>query len=252
MNTIRIKLIGKNLEDILPKLRERGLIPVEEDFELVVAHGGDGTLLRAEREYPGVPKLPLRDARTAPLCRDHGHDRQLDDFLAGRLRIKRLPKLEGLASGGRRIALNDIFVHNRDRSSALRYQVRIDGELYAHEIVGDSVGVATVHGSTAYYRSITHSIFRVGIGLAFSNSTEEVNHLVLPDTAEIAVKIVRGPALLAADNDPALIEIPEGGEAVIRKNPGEALIYGLDNFMCAKCRMLRHPNKHPFQNFLPL
>ena len=252
MNTKRIRLIGKNLDDIIPKLLERGFEPVEEGFELVVAHGGDGTLLRAEREYPGIPKLPLRDARTAPLCRDHDHDRQLDDFLAGKLRLKRLPKLEGLAEGSKRIALNDIFIHNLDRLSALRYQVRIDGELYANEIVGESVGVATVHGSTAYYRSITHSIFRVGIGLAFSNSTEEVDHLVLPETAEIEVKVMRGPALLASDNDPALIEIPEGGEVVIRKSPGEALIYGLDNFMCAKCRMLRHPNKHPFQNFLPL
>ena len=251
-NSIRVKLMGKNLDDIRPKLVERGFVIVEEDFEMVIAHGGDGTLLWAERDYPGVPKLPLRDARTAPLCREHDHAKQLDDFLAGKLRLRRLPKLEGGTAGGKLVALNDVFVHNRDRQSALRYQVRIDGELYATEIVGDSVGAATVHGSTAYYRSITHSIFRVGIGLAFSNSTEEVNHLVLPDSAEIEIKIVRGPAILAADNDTRLIEVPEGGEVVIRKNAGEALIYGLDNFMCAKCRMLRHPNKHPFQNFLPL
>ncbi len=248
----RLKLMGKNLDDVRPKLLARGFELVESDFELVVAHGGDGTLLWAERDYPGIPKLPLRDARTAPLCKLHQYDAVLDDFAADRLPLSALPKLEGKYGTRKLIALNDIFVHNRDRMSALRYQVRIDGELYATEIVGDSVGVSTVHGSTAYYRSITHSIFRVGIGLAFSNSTEEVNHLVLNENACVSVKIIRGPAQLVGDNSPQLIEVPENGEVLIRKSSGHALIYGLAGFMCPKCRMLRHPNKLPFQNFLPL
>lgn len=248
----RVRLIGKNLDDIRPKLLERGFEEVEENFELVVAHGGDGTLLWAERDFPGVPKLPLRDARTAPFCRLHDYDTVLDAFLADKLALTVLPKLEGRTGDARLVALNDIFVHNRDRVSALRYQVRIDGELYATEIVGDSVGVSTVHGSTAYYRSITHSIFRVGIGLAFSNSTEEVNHLVLQEDAVVTIRVIRGPALLAADNTPRMIEVPQGGEVVIRKTSGQAQIYGLAGFMCPKCRMLRHPNKLPFPNFLPL
>ncbi|MPM81325.1 NAD kinase [bioreactor metagenome] len=248
----RVKLIGKNLDDIRPKLLDRGLAVVDDNFELVVAHGGDGTLLWAERDFPGVPKLPLRDARTAPLCRVHDYDTVLDDFAAGRLPLSVLPKLEGRTRDRTLTALNDIFVHNLDRVSALRYQVLIDGELYATEIVGDSVGVSTVHGSTAYYRSITHSIFRVGIGLAFSNSTEEINHLVLHEDSVIVVRVLRGPALLVADNSPETIEVPKNGEVTIRRAAGQAQIYGLGSFMCPKCRMLRHPNKHPFQNFLPL
>jgi len=243
----RVKLMGKNLDDVRPKILARGMEIVDKDFELVIAHGGDGTLLWSERDYPGIPKLPLRDARTAPQCSKHVYDEVLDALLADKLELTVLPKLEGLYQDKRMLAVNDIFVHNLERASALRYQVLIDGELYANEIVGDSVGVATVHGSTAYYRSITQSIFRVGMGLAFSNSTEEINHLVISEKSEVAIRVFRGPALIIADNSPETIEVPEHDEVVIRQAREQAFIYGLKGFMCPECRVLRHPNKLPFK-----
>lgn len=243
----RVKLMGKNLDDVRPKILARGMEIVEDNFDLVIAHGGDGTLLWSERDYPGIPKLPLRDARTAPQCQKHGYDAVLDALFAGELEVSVLPKLEGIYQNKRMVALNDIFVHNLERASALRYQVLIDNELYANEIVGDSVGVATVHGSTAYYRSITQSIFRVGMGLAFSNSTEEINHLVISEDSEVAIRVFRGPALVIADNSPKMVEVPEHGEVIIRKAPEQAVIYGLKGFMCPECRVLRHPNKLPFK-----
>ena len=243
----RVKLMGKNLDDVRPKILARGMEIVDDNFDLVIAHGGDGTLLWSERDYPGVPKLPLRDARTAPQCQDHSYDKVLDSLLAEELEVSILPKLEGIYKDKRMVALNDIFVHNLERASALRYQVLIDNELYANEIVGDSVGVATVHGSTAYYRSITQSIFRVGMGLAFSNSTEEINHLVISEQSEVAIRVFRGPALIIADNSPVTVEVPEHGEVIIRQASEKAVIYGLKGFMCPECRVLRHPNKLPFK-----
>ena len=244
----RVKLMGKNLDDVRQKILDRGMEIVDEDFELVIAHGGDGTLLWSERDYPNIPKLPMRDARTAPQCKLHSCDAVLDRLINDELELTVLPKLEALYNGQRMLALNDIFVHNLERASALRYQVLIDDELYANEIVGDSVGVATVHGSTAYYRSITQSIFRVGMGLAFSNSTEEINHLVLSEESVVAIRVFRGPALMIADNSPKMIEVPEHGEVIIRKAVDEtAQIYGLKGFMCPECRVLRHPNKLPFK-----
>ena len=63
MKKMKIKLLGKNLGDIRPLLNELGFEECERDFELIVTHGGDGALLGAEREYPGVPKLPLTTNR---------------------------------------------------------------------------------------------------------------------------------------------------------------------------------------------
>ena len=48
---MRIKLEGKNLEDIRFLLPEYGLEECSKDFEAVVCHGGDGALLGAELYY---------------------------------------------------------------------------------------------------------------------------------------------------------------------------------------------------------
>ncbi len=236
---MKIKLLGKNLEDIRPLLNELGFEECERDFELIVTHGGDGALLGAEREYPGVPKLPLRDAATAPTCGAHSARARLEHFLSHRGEPAHLPKLMGECRGRALYGVNDVFLHRKLPTSALRYYVNIDGEPYGGEIVGDGVGLSSVHGSTAYYRSITHSIFRVGIGLAFSNSTETVDHMVLADTSTVEIEVVRGPGLLVADNS-AGIEVGEG-EVVTMHQSGEfALVYDLAGFMCPECRALRH------------
>lgn len=242
---MKVKLVGKNLEDIIPLLATYGFETADQNPELLIAHGGDGTLLTAEREFPGIPKLPLRDSRTAPLCRKHAYARQLSDFSRGLTASSKLLKLSGICGEREISGINDVFIHNLERIRAMRYRVWIDEQLYANEIVGDSVGMATPHGSTAYYRSITHSIFRVGLGLAFSNSTELVNHLVLPETAVVRIRIVRGPAEVVADNSPEVVRLDKNDEVLIRKSENMAVIHGIDNFMCQECRLLRHPNRHP-------
>ena len=245
---MKVKLIGKHLDDISPLLKTRDFELTDNTPELIIAHGGDGALLDAGRLYPGIPILPLRDQETAPLCDMHSYGKQLDDFCAGKTLKTINSKLQSSFNGREISGLNDIFIHNYNRGKAMRYRVWIDNELYANEIVGDAVGMATIHGSTAYYRSITHSIFKTGLGLAFSNSTEVVNHLVLPEDAVVRVKIIRGPGIMVADNNPEIIEIPENSEVSICKAKGKAVIYGLENFMCQGCRLLRHPSQFPDKN----
>jgi NAD+ kinase len=237
---MKIKLLGKNLDDIRPLLRELGFEESDRGFELIVTHGGDGALLGAEREFPGVPKLPLRDAATARPCPAHDARRRLEKFLAERPEPVRLPKLSGSFEGHVIYGINDVFLHRALPTSALRYRVRIDGEPYGDEIVGDGVGLSSVHGSTAYYRSITHSIFRVGVGLSFSNSTEEVDHMVLDAASAVTIRVTRGPAVLVADNTPRGIDVAEGGVVTMRQTGEYAYIYDLAGFMCPACRMLRH------------
>lgn len=246
---MNIELVGKNLDDIRPLLLERGFVIGGGKPELIVAHGGDGTFLQAERDYPGLPKLPIRDQATAPRCPEHSTEMLLELFLSGHAKLSTLPKISGSCNGRTLRAINDVFIHNLDRINALRYRVRIDKELYANEIVGDGVGLATVHGSTAYYRSITHSIFRVGIGLAFSNSTEEVSHLVLDSKSVVEIEIVRGPGIIVADNSPEQLKVDAGDIIELRQIGELAQVYELGEFMCPKCRALRHPNKLPFKGY---
>lgn len=237
---MNIRLSGKNLDDIRKELVNFPLQEDPDDFEVVITYGGDGALLGAEREFPGVPKLAIRDAATAPTCTCHQLRRVLGDFCSGRLRAFELPKIQAVCNNKILTAVNDLFLHNLDRSSALRYQVEIDGELYAPEVLGDGVCMATVHGSTAYYRSITRSIFRVGLGLAFSNSTEEADHLVLDSGSMVKLTVIRGPGIVVADNNPETVTVEVGESVFFSQSNEKALVYGLDTFMCPACRKLRH------------
>ena len=246
---MKVYLFGRNFAHIHNVLEQKGFDFSEspEQADLLIPHGGDGALLGADHDFPDKVKFPVRDAETAPLCPLHTLEKQIDLLAAGKLSLHRLPRLSGTANGKTLKALNDVFIHNCNHVMAMRYKVWIDRELYGHEIVGDGVGVSTIHGSTAYYRSITHSTFRTGIGLAFSNSTELVNHIVLPEQTQITVRILRGPCEMVADNSPDRIYMKEGDEAHIIQTQEKAEILGLDIFMCPECRMLRHSLRNSTQ-----
>lgn len=249
---MKTALYGKNTSFLEEILRKKGVEKVDKDSphkDLLICYGGDGALLSAELLYPGVPKMAVRDVETAPHCGKHSLERQIDLLLSGSLTTTLLPKLSGKAAGKEFLALNDIFIHNKNSFSALRYQIKIDDELFANEIVGDGVGAATVHGSTGYYKSITHGSFRTGIGLAFSNSTDLTNHIVLSEKSVIKVRILRGPAEMAFDNSPETILLEEGECAVIRQSEKSAIVRGLELFMCPECRRIRREQrKSGFEN----
>ena len=223
----RILVLGDDAATILPLVRNAGFSVVAEQPEIVLTYGGDGLLLHSEREWPGIPKLPLRNSRFGKKCEPSTVEEALSRLARGDLVAVRHTKVRAEARGQTRVGLNDIVVHNATPTSALRCRVWIDGEPFGEEIMGDGVVVATRFGAAAYYRSITRSIFRVGLGVAFNNSTEPVDHLVLSEASEIRVRVARGPALAAADNDTNAIALDDGDEVLIRRDPEEAVILSL-------------------------
>lgn len=243
---MKVALYGKNSESLEKILLGKGVTVVDrhrEDFDLLISYGGDGAMLGAELAYPQRLKMPVRDVETAPHCPLHSVGNQIDAMLAGKLKVTKMMKLVGMTGNVKRYAINDIFIHNMNNVSALRYQVKIDDDIYAREVVGDGVGVSTVHGSTAYYRSITHGSFRVGIGIAFSNSTELLNHLVLKEESIIKVRILRGPSELVFDNSPESVKLSEGDIVTIHKSEKTAQMLGLEVFMCPECRRIRREQR---------
>ncbi|MBV6481206.1 MAG: NAD kinase [bacterium] len=225
--TMKVALVGKSLNTVEALLPAYGLIRDDQSPEVVISVGGDGTLLSAERKYPTIPKLPLRFSETSRKIHDHKAEILFEKLVSGDLVEVPQMKLVAVTGTSRLHALNDVNFHNEMITSAVRYRVEINGQPHSSEIIGDGLIVATPFGSTAYYRSITHSIFQVGIGLAFNNSTEPVDHLVLNENARIQVQVVRGPALVAVDNDPGWIHLGEGDTVEVHKAQESATILTL-------------------------
>jgi NAD+ kinase len=237
---LRVALCGRNLRDIAAILRGLPVRIVERQPDVVISYGGDGSLLGAERVFPGVPKCPIRDRRSTPKCPQHGEEQILEWLLAGQLKESRLCRLEALAPDGRCVAgINDVVVNKKNISSAVRFRLWLDGALYKSQVVGDGLVVATPFGSTGYYRSITRSLFRIGIGLAFNNSTEPLDHLVVDGCTLVEVEILRGPAVLLADNAPVRISLNRGDRVTVRRSAAETRVLGLDVFRCEDCYQLR-------------
>lgn len=237
---MKIKLLGKNLDDIRPLLAARDISIDDDNAEAVITYGGDGALLGAAREFHHLPILAIRDAATAPTCSLHEAGKVLDRFAAGELKPTVLKKICAETANGTISGINDLFLHNINRTSALRFQVKINGELLGKEVRGDGVCLSTVHGSSAYYRTITGGMFRIGLGLAFSHANAVIDHLVLEESAVVELTIVRGPGLVIADNDPRHLELKNGESVTFRQSGETVSIWGLEGFMCGECRKIRH------------
>lgn len=225
MSQPRVQVCGRNSKELLPLLEHYGLTVDEKNPEVIISYGGDGTLLGAERAWPGIPKVALRDSRHCRTCSHHSNEEILEHLANGTLKQARFRKLKATVGERELVALNDIILRNAEANIAMRFQVQIDGDDYTtRELVGDGVVVATPFGSTGYFSSITHCSFHTGFGLAFNNSTEQINHLILKENSVIQIVITRGPAVLAADNNPERIVVEKDAEIIVRHADLDATI----------------------------
>lgn len=207
--TYRKDLLKENLKRIGHKV-------VKHRPEIVVALGGDGTFLWAEKVYPGVPKVFIYDSKTCPKCSIVN----VADVLAklGIMKFREEIKLEAFVGKKKISALNDINIHYTP-PRALRYDVQVNGKSVAENVIGDGVVVSTPFGSPAYFHSITGKTFRKGIGIAFNNLTKKMKTLVVKDDSVIKVVIKRENGIAAWDTEPKPLKIKEGTEIIIRKSP---------------------------------
>jgi NAD+ kinase len=124
-----------------------------EHCDLVVAIGGDGTVLAALRAAApkDTPVLGVACGSLGALAAvtAEGLHEAFDAYEAGSWRRRQIPALDVTVDGERVAwALND-FVAVRRAGQQLALDVTVEGELYA-QMAGDGVIVATALGSSAY------------------------------------------------------------------------------------------------------
>jgi NAD+ kinase len=202
-----------------------------EDATLLVAIGGDGTLLRAARiAYPyDIPLLGINTGRLGFLTEfevdgpgETGHE--LERLLAdsSKLVIEERAALEAKLEDGRNfVALNDVVVHKGSASRIDIFRLSLNSEHVA-DLPADGVVVATATGSTAYFLSaggpiISPSVDAFGIA-ALLPHTLFARPLIVPtsSTVEIVVGVDNPQASLVTDGE-KVADLAPGARVLIRR-----------------------------------
>lgn len=137
-----------------------GLVCVETPFaaEVIVALGGDGTILRAVHEFPGVPVLGFNLGGLGYLSSVGAaeFEQALRDLAAGRYAINERTVLQVRQGRGEEAippkafkALNDVVIVREMSGHAAMLDLEVDGRV-ATRYMADGLVFATPTGSTAY------------------------------------------------------------------------------------------------------
>jgi NAD+ kinase len=194
---------------------------------LVVAVGGDGTLLRAAHlaSRADVPVLGIMVGRLGFLTEFEPDEATalLEDVLEGRMSIEeRLAVVAEVANGEAEPewALNEIIVEKRARHRVVTLRAFV-GDEYVATFSADGVIVATPTGSTAYSFSARGPIVAPGVDCLLLTPVSP--HMVFDRSvvvgadAVITLEVVgEEPGLLAADGR-AGARLPVGSRVLIRR-----------------------------------
>lgn len=230
---MKVLVFGRNASRIKRAFEREFGISTKPD--VVVSYGGDGTLLHAERLYPGIPKLALRRKASCNKCVKTIHyasashiycDSRLAKIIeklkAGRFRIEKVRKISGIAFAKNRKStlegLNEVQIHSTNHIHAVRFDFFLNGKLKEKNVVGDGLVAATSFGSTAYFQAISRKSFKKGFGIAFNNSTRIIRPLFLKGAFVAEARITRRNCQLIADNNPKKISLVAGDNVVIKQS----------------------------------
>lgn len=123
-------------------------------LDLVIAVGGDGTVLRAVRisRGSGAPVFGVNDGRLGFLAEGTPLDLPyiLDRLVSGEWYASERMLLSASVNGGPPAAgLNDVVIEKVENQRIIRLALSLEGDLFTN-YRGDGVVIATATGSTAY------------------------------------------------------------------------------------------------------
>ncbi len=211
-------------EKIISAMKGLEIEEVKKNPEFVIAYGGDGTILKAERLYPTIPKIPFKKSSICNKCtmyRLSELERVLEAVKKGDYHVREFAKVEGRAKGKRLVGLNEMQVHNADPRKALRFDIKAGGRTI-EGVIGDGIVAATPYGSTGYYKAIGYEPFDVNIRLGFNNATPRLGYIELRRGEKAEVVVRREKGILLADNSKETANLKPGDEVVVSESKEKA------------------------------
>lgn len=198
-----------------------------EGCQLILAVGGDGTILNAARRLAGVP-VPAIGVNIGKLgfLAEFGPDevlRYLDGGLAPFRIVARL-MLSCRVSGrdGRLLALNDAVITQGPMARILAIEMAVDGG-NATKYFADGVIVSTPVGSTAYSLSLGGPILTPGADAIVvtpiaPHSLTANRPLVLEGSSRLSFRVTReSPSLALVLDGQEMLPLPVGSQVEISR-----------------------------------
>jgi NAD+ kinase len=220
-----------------------------DDSELLVAVGGDGTMLHAARVAAArdVPVLGINRGRLGFLA-DVGPERMLesvDDALDGRCipetRMLLEARMQSHADPATALALNDVVVAKRETGRMLDLRTWVDG-VYVNTHGGDGFIVSTSTGSTAYALSCGGPIVHPGLAaivlVPICPHTLSDRPIVVAASSVVEIEL--------ADRFEARAQVVCDGMVLCDLEPGERLVVAC----AAISATLLHPPGHDYYRIL--
>lgn len=166
--------------------------------DLVVAIGGDGTILRTARELrgTGVPILGVNLGRLGFLAEVPADrlEEAFEEVLDGKVQVEERTGLSAYAEGEGEgfFAVNDVVLERGASPRMMEVRVFVEGELLG-SYLADGVILATPTGSTAYSLSaggpIVHPKLDALILTPICPHSLSVRPMVLPPDEEVAIRV---------------------------------------------------------------
>jgi hypothetical protein len=216
----------------------------------VIAHGGDGTLLKVVEKFGSKKSIiPIRD-----YARCEKHANLLEDICLGKdaqpqLKHSKAPFLEARIFAPDEdpdetySGIAEIVLKSYDPTEALRFSVVINNQTYMKQCIADGLIFASKLGSHGYFKSVTRMLFtdNDSVGLGFIAPTYGICNLILKQTDKVCIQLERGTKVsLAYDKNWETIDLPTGAIIDLCQSCEGASLFGYDIFCCPECRHLRN------------
>ncbi len=220
--TIKIWIESPYKNYIRKKIADKEISLSRNSPDFIITYGGDGTILRSESKYPGVPKIPIRKSHVCNSCVG-GIDvigKIKQKLLEKKYTVKKFEKVEVFLGKKKLVGLNEVQIHSGDPRKALRFSLEV-GKQKFKEIIGDGLVFSTAYGSTAYYSALGYKPFKSGVKIGFNNP-HNIPRQSIQLKGITKIKILRGSGILLADNQNNILKVKEGQAFIVRKSKGEA------------------------------
>jgi len=205
--------------------------PLDGEVDLAIVLGGDGTILKALREYAGtdVPVFAFNYGAIGFLSTvDPEHlDDGLERALEGNFDLLSMPALSIRTSHGRRIGVNDISFHRRPDNRVAELGYTVAGERLG-QVRCDGLVASTPVGSTGYNLANGGPVLAWGVeGFVVSfiapHTLTARALVVAPNEPLSVINLSRDPVDVTADGRP-VDELPPEGELEVRFEHDQVLI----------------------------